>query len=88
MEKASVLGIGRLGLCFALTLERGGYDVVGSDIREDYVNSINDRSLISYEPNVVKYLSEAKNFRATINLKEAVEILFEAELLSYYEKNN
>jgi nucleotide sugar dehydrogenase len=73
MEKASVLGIGRLGLCFALTLERGGYDVLGSDIRNDYVKSINERTLISCEPYVVEYLSKAKNFRAVVNLREAIE---------------
>lgn len=73
MKKASVLGIGRLGLCFALTLERGGYDVVGSDIREDHVKSVNDRTFDTCEPDVCKFLSEAKNFRATSSLKEAVE---------------
>ena len=33
----SVIGIGRLGLCFALTLERGGYNVLGVDIKEEYI---------------------------------------------------
>lgn len=73
MEKVSVLGVGRLGLCLALTFERAGFDVVGSDIREDYVDSINNRTFVSYEPDVEKYLSEAGNFKATTVLKEAVE---------------
>ena len=28
-EKVAVLGLGRLGLCFAVVLEQAGYDVVG-----------------------------------------------------------
>ena len=39
MKNLSVIGIGRLGLCFCLTLERAGYSVVGCDINEDYINN-------------------------------------------------
>ena len=35
-KKATVIGIGRLGLCFALTLEKAGYNVCGCDINVDY----------------------------------------------------
>jgi len=71
-KNIAVLGIGRLGLCFALTLEKGGYNVVGYDIRKDYIRSIENKTLKSYEPDVERYLLEAKNFRATTNLKEAI----------------
>ena len=71
-KNIAVLGIGRLGLCFALTLEKGGYNVVGYDIRENYVKSIQNKTLKSYEPNVERYLSEAKNLKATTDLKEAL----------------
>jgi len=33
MKKVSVIGIGRLGLCWALNLEKNGYDVLGVDIK-------------------------------------------------------
>jgi UDPglucose 6-dehydrogenase len=71
-KKATVVGIGRLGLCFAITLERGGYSVVGVDISEDYVNSINNRTFISYEPNVNEDLEKATNLRATTNLEDGI----------------
>ena len=73
MKNLSVIGIGRLGLCFSLTLERAGYTVVGCDINEDYVKAINDKTFESYEPGVNDHLEISKNFVATVNLQEAVE---------------
>jgi nucleotide sugar dehydrogenase len=73
MQKVSVIGIGKLGLCFALTLERAGYDVLGVDIFPDYVSAVNDRTLQSDEHNVEEYLQECTNLRATVDLQEAVE---------------
>ena len=35
--KIGVIGAGRLGICFALLCEQAGYDVLVSDVREDYV---------------------------------------------------
>lgn len=68
----SVIGVGRLGLCFALTLEKAGYNVVGVDVREDYVESLNNKTFTSPEPSVDEYLSECSNFVATTSLEEAV----------------
>jgi len=73
VKNLSVIGIGRLGLCFCLTLEKAGYNVVGCDINEDYVNSINDKSFFSHEPGVNKRLSESKSFIATTSLRKTVE---------------
>ena len=73
MKNISVIGIGRIGLCFSLTLERGGYNVLGVDIVEDYIKKINSKKLISPEPNVEQYLRESKNMAATIDLKRAIE---------------
>ncbi len=73
MKKASVIGIGRLGLCWALNLETNGYDVIGVDINEEYVNSLNDKTFKSKEPKVDDYLGKSKNFKATTNLKEAID---------------
>ena len=58
-----VIGIGKLGLCFALVLERGGYDVIGCDIKQDYIESINNKEFKAIEPFVERYLKECKNFK-------------------------
>ena len=73
MKKASVIGIGRLGLCFCLTLENGGYNVVGLDVIEDYVNSINDKSFYSHEPGVNELLSKSTNFLATTDIQKCID---------------
>ena len=34
--KIGLIGAGRLGICLALLIERAGFDVIASDVREDY----------------------------------------------------
>ena len=65
--KCSVIGIGRLGLCFSLTLEKAGYHVIGYDINEPYIRSINNKTFNSFEPGVNNRIKESKNFIATTN---------------------
>ena len=72
-KNLSVVGVGRLGLCFCLFLERAGYNVLGVDMSEDYVKSLNEKTFSTPEANVDDLLRNAKNFRATTNLSEAVD---------------
>lgn len=71
--KIGVIGAGRLGICFALLCEAAGYDVLVSDIREDYVNDLNKRKINTHEPEVENLLKVSKNFRATSNNKEVID---------------
>ena len=71
--KIGVIGAGRLGICFALLCESAGYDVLVSDIREDYVNDLNKRKITTNEPEVENLLRTAKNFKATTNNKEIID---------------
>ena len=73
MKNISIIGIGKLGLCFALTLEKAGYNVVGLDINQDYVDSINNKTLKSHELNVEEYLKKSTNFHATTDMKMTLE---------------
>ena len=43
--RIGVIGAGRLGICFALLVDRAGYDVVVSDMRESYVKNLNDKHI-------------------------------------------
>lgn len=72
MRNVSLIGIGKLGICFALTLEKNGFNVIGVDVNEEYVRSINDKSYKSHEQNVEYYLKNSKNFRASNSLEEAI----------------
>ena len=50
MENITIIGIGKLGLGFALLLESVGYNVMGIDIFQDYVNKLNEKSIKFSEP--------------------------------------
>ena len=63
--KIGLIGAGRLGICFSLLCEQVGYDVLVSDIREDYVNSLQRKEIITNEPQVDVFLQTSENFEAT-----------------------
>jgi len=69
----SIVGIGKLGLCFALTLEKAGYNVVGIDVNQNYVDSINTKTLHSFEAGVEEALKQSKNFLAATDLSLAIQ---------------
>jgi nucleotide sugar dehydrogenase len=71
-KNLTVIGIGRLGLCFALVLERKGFNVLGVDLNGPYVQRLNDKTFVSDEPSVTDFLRESKNFVATTNLAQGV----------------
>ena len=71
--KIGVIGAGRLGICFALLCEAAGYEVLVSDIREEYINDLNDRKIITTEPEVGNLLKVAKNFEATTDNRKVIE---------------
>lgn len=64
MERIAVIGIGRIGLCLALNLERAGYDVLGIDKNRDLVRRVGDRTFRSPEPGVDEALRSAHAFYA------------------------
>ena len=72
-EKITVIGIGRLGICHALSLEKAGYEVLGVDISPEYIQSINEKNFRSSEPLVNEYLLTSRNFQATTSLKEGLD---------------
>jgi len=71
--RIGVIGAGRLGLTFALLCEKNGYEVIVSDIREDYVQNLNQGVCITNEPLIQKMLFEVNNFTATTYNLEVIE---------------
>lgn len=72
-ENLTVIGIGRLGLSLALSLEKAGYNVLGVDVSSDYVSKLNTKTLNSPEPYINDYLRTSQNFKATTSLQEGLE---------------
>ena len=57
--KIGVIGAGRLGICFALLLDRAGFDVVASDVREFYIQNLQKGVIDTSEPHVQDLLLES-----------------------------
>jgi UDPglucose 6-dehydrogenase len=58
--KIGIIGAGRLGICFALLLDRGGYAVRASDIRSNYIAGLQRREISTNEPGVSDMLQDCK----------------------------
>jgi nucleotide sugar dehydrogenase len=71
--KIGLIGAGRLGICLALLMENAGYDVLVSDIREDYVENLNKKIIFSAEPYVQEYLKRTKYLQATTDNKKVIK---------------
>ena len=69
--RIGVIGAGRLGICFALLVDRAGYDVVVSDVRQTYVKNLNDKHISTNEPLVNELLKES-NIKATTSNREVI----------------
>lgn len=75
-----VIGVGRLGICFALLLDRAGYRVVGSDIRTNYITALNRKEIKTNEPGVAEmlinsHISFTTDTRAVIEFSEIVYVM-------------
>ena len=70
--KIGLIGAGRLGICLALLIERAGYDVLVSDVREDYVSNLNKKKIDTNEPGVRWYLKQTKRFEATTDNQRVI----------------
>jgi len=71
-KNVSIIGIGKLGLCFGLNLTKAGFKVVGMDIRNDYIKSLQNKTFKSSEPNVDEYLKKYP-FTYTTSIEECLK---------------
>lgn len=73
MKKIGVIGVGKLGLSFALLAEHRGLEVWGSDVSENYINELKNKTLKSNEPYIEEFLKESTNFHPTTHNVEVIE---------------
>ncbi len=76
--KIGLIGAGRLGICLALLIEKAGYEVLASDNRVDYINSLQKGMIDTAEPEVQQYLSNAKNIEFTT---DNLRVISECDLI-------
>jgi UDPglucose 6-dehydrogenase len=73
MKHITIIGVGKLGLCLALNLERSGYHITGIDIDDAYIKDLNEKKIKTSEPLVVDYLKDSKNIKFTTDLSECLK---------------
>jgi nucleotide sugar dehydrogenase len=71
--KIGIIGAGRLGLTFALLCEKNGYEVLVSDVREDYVYNLNQKICVTNEPLIQDMLFESTKLSATTDNIEIIK---------------
>ena len=77
--KIGVIGAGRLGICLALLMAEAGYEVLASDVREDYVHSLRNKAIKTTEPAVQELLERSDNIDFTTDNERVIkecEIIF------------
>jgi len=60
-QKIAVVGVGKLGLCFALNLEKVGFEVWGIEANQEYANRLAQKDLDSDEPQVNEMLRSSSS---------------------------
>ena len=71
--KIGLIGAGRLGICLALLIERAGFDVIASDVREDYIERLQNKVIFTNEPYVQDYLSQSENIEFTTDNQKLID---------------
>lgn len=72
-KNISIIGVGKLGLCLALNLERKGFNVLGVDVLEDYVKNLNNKVYQTSEPYVTEFLKESKNIKFSSMIEDSIK---------------
>jgi len=73
MENITVIGVGKLGLGFALLLEKSKYNVLGVDISPQYVDQLNKKTAQFAEPQYNELLQQSTKFKATTDLQAGLD---------------
>jgi len=68
-----IIGPGRLGICFALLLEKSGHSVVVSDIKKSYIDAINNKIIESNEPHVNELLNSSTKLKAVYKNSQVID---------------
>lgn len=72
MNKIGIIGVGKLGLVYALSFEKNGCEVWASSYKKDYVGDLQAKRTDSVEPGVREMLNQSKNIFFTTNNHEVI----------------
>ena len=72
-KNVSIIGIGKLGICFGLNLKKAGWEVIGIDNNQEYVNQLNLGTFKSDEEGVNDYLKNHPLDLYSTDIEKAIE---------------
>ncbi len=72
METIGIIGMGKLGLCLAINLERAGFSVAGAESDGDRRNAIRQRSVRSREKGLKEELKACRNLEVYSGIAEVL----------------
>ena len=70
--KIGLIGAGRLGICLALLIEQAGYEVLASDVREDYIKDLQNKKIGDSEPEVQELLKRSELVEFTTDNRRVI----------------
>lgn len=73
MKGITIIGVGKLGLCLALNLERAGYDIVAIDTNKDYIEQLKNKTFNSPETGVNGFLKESNKIEFTTDIEQGIK---------------
>jgi len=68
-----IIGVGKLGLVYALVFEKQGLDVFASSYKQEYVKELQQKTTTTVEPGVAELLAESKNITFTIDNHQVID---------------
>ena len=71
--KLGVIGVNDVGLSFGLLCEKNGYEVLVSNMDEDYIFNLNQKICITNEPLIQSMLFDTKKFSSTTSNTDVIK---------------
>ena len=68
-----IIGVGKLGLAYALVLEENGFHVFASSYKQEYVENLNKKITDNLEPGIVEKLKNSKKIEFTIDNHKVIQ---------------
>jgi UDPglucose 6-dehydrogenase len=73
IKKVGVIGVGKLGLAYALSFEQAGLHVVASSYKKEYVDELTQKKINNKEPYIADLLKTATNIQFTTDNHRVID---------------
>ena len=68
-----IIGVGKLGLSYALVFEECGFNIIASSYKQEYVELLQQKIINTVEPGVQERLQKSRNIKFTIDNNQVIK---------------